>query len=45
MKLASVARAIAQMATAFPNPNAEDVFDAVYNLRHNVNLYKYPKMF
>jgi pyruvate/2-oxoglutarate/acetoin dehydrogenase E1 component/TPP-dependent pyruvate/acetoin dehydrogenase alpha subunit len=29
----------------FSNPNAEDVFDAVYNLMHDVNPYKYPKIF
>ena len=29
----------------FSNPNAEDVFDAVYNLMHDANPYKYPKIF
>jgi len=29
----------------FSNPNAEDVFDAVYNLLHEVNPSKYPKIF
>jgi len=29
----------------FSNPNAEDVFDAVYNLMHEVNPAKYPKIF
>lgn len=29
----------------FSNPNAEDVFDAVYNLLHDVNPAKYPKIF
>ncbi len=29
----------------FSNPNAEDVFDAVYNLMHDVNPGKYPKIF
>jgi len=29
----------------FSNPNAEDVFDAVYNLMHDVNPFKYPKIF
>ncbi|MFP4469470.1 MAG: thiamine pyrophosphate-dependent enzyme [Bacteroidales bacterium] len=29
----------------FSNPNAEDVFDAVYNMMHEVNPYKYPKIF
>jgi 2-oxoisovalerate dehydrogenase E1 component len=29
----------------FSNPNAEDVFDAVYNLMHEVNPSKYPKIF
>ncbi len=29
----------------FSNPNAEDVFDTVYNLMHEVNPYKYPKIF
>lgn len=29
----------------FSNPNAEDVFDAIYNLMHDVNPYKYPKIF
>nr|NQU91145.1 transketolase [Bacteroidota bacterium] len=29
----------------FSNPNAEDVFDAVYNLMHDVNPVKYPKIF
>jgi 2-oxoisovalerate dehydrogenase E1 component len=29
----------------FSNPNAEDVFDSVYNLMHNVNPLKYPKIF
>ena len=29
----------------FSNPNAEDVFDAVYNLMHDVNPSKYPKIF
>ena len=29
----------------FSNPNAEDVFDAVYNMMHDYNPYKYPKIF
>jgi 2-oxoisovalerate dehydrogenase E1 component len=29
----------------FSNPNAEDVFDAIYNLMHDVNPAKYPKIF
>jgi pyruvate/2-oxoglutarate/acetoin dehydrogenase E1 component len=29
----------------FSNPNAEDVFDAVYNLMHEYNPTKYPKIF
>ncbi len=29
----------------FSNPNAEDVFDAIYNLMHEVNPGKYPKIF
>jgi len=29
----------------FSNPNAEDVFDAVYNLMHEYNPVKYPKIF
>ncbi|MCD4682782.1 MAG: hypothetical protein K8R86_05835 [Bacteroidales bacterium] len=29
----------------FSNPNAEDVFDAVYNLMHESNPTKYPKIF
>lgn len=29
----------------FSNPNAEDVFDAVYNMMHDVNPEKYPKIF
>jgi len=29
----------------FSNPNAEDVFDAVYNLMHDTNPSKYPKIF
>ena len=29
----------------FSNPNAEDVFDAVYNLMHDANPSKYPKIF
>ncbi|NVO18141.1 MAG: transketolase [Bacteroidetes bacterium] len=29
----------------FSNPNAEDVFDAIYNLMHDVNPSKYPKIF
>jgi pyruvate/2-oxoglutarate/acetoin dehydrogenase E1 component len=29
----------------FSNPNAEDVFDAVYNIMHDVNPAKYPKIF
>ena len=29
----------------FSNPNAEDVFDAVYNVMHDVNPTKYPKIF
>ncbi|MCB0804569.1 MAG: hypothetical protein KDC05_02160 [Bacteroidales bacterium] len=29
----------------FSNPNAEDVFDAVYNMMHEYNPYKYPKIF
>lgn len=29
----------------FSNPNAEDVFDAVYNLMHDYNPEKYPKIF
>jgi pyruvate/2-oxoglutarate/acetoin dehydrogenase E1 component/TPP-dependent pyruvate/acetoin dehydrogenase alpha subunit len=29
----------------FSNPNAEDVFDAVYNIMHEHNPKKYPKIF
>ena len=29
----------------FSNPNAEDVFDAVYNLMHDYSPSKYPKIF
>ncbi len=29
----------------FSNPNAEDVFDAVYNIMHEYNPSKYPKIF
>lgn len=29
----------------FSNPNAEDVFDKVYNLMHEFNPVKYPKIF
>lgn len=29
----------------FSNPNAEDVFDMIYNIMHEVNPYKYPKIF
>ena len=29
----------------FSNPNAEDVFEAVYNLMHDSNPFKYPKIF
>ena len=29
----------------FSNPNAEDVFDAVYNMMHEYNPTKYPKIF
>ena len=29
----------------FSNPNAEDVFDSVYNIMHEVNPVKYPKIF
>jgi pyruvate/2-oxoglutarate/acetoin dehydrogenase E1 component len=29
----------------FSNPNAEDVFDVVYNIMHDVNPVKYPKIF
>ncbi len=29
----------------FSNPNAEDVFDTVYNLMHEYNPEKYPKIF
>lgn len=29
----------------FSNPNAEDVFDTVYNLMHEYNPTKYPKIF
>jgi pyruvate/2-oxoglutarate/acetoin dehydrogenase E1 component/TPP-dependent pyruvate/acetoin dehydrogenase alpha subunit len=29
----------------FSNPNAEDVFDAVYNIMHEANPAKYPKIF
>ena len=29
----------------FSNPSAEDVFEAVYNLMHDANPYKYPKIF
>ena len=29
----------------FSNPNAEDVFDAVYNMMHDYNPSKYPKIF
>lgn len=29
----------------FSNPNAEDVFDAVYNIMHDYNPGKFPKIF
>jgi pyruvate/2-oxoglutarate/acetoin dehydrogenase E1 component len=29
----------------FSNPNAEDVFDSIYNLMHEYNPEKYPKIF
>ncbi|MBE0638816.1 MAG: transketolase [Bacteroidales bacterium] len=29
----------------FSNPNAEDVFDTIYNLMHDANPLKYPKIF
>ncbi len=29
----------------FSNPNAEDVFDRIYNIMHEVNPGKYPKIF
>jgi hypothetical protein len=29
----------------FSNPNAEDVFDKVYNMMHEYNPDKYPKIF
>ncbi|MEA3479277.1 MAG: transketolase C-terminal domain-containing protein, partial [Bacteroidota bacterium] len=29
----------------FSNPNAEDVFDAVYNIMHDIDPEKYPKIF
>ncbi len=29
----------------FSNPNAEDVFDSVYNIMHEYNPQKYPKIF
>jgi len=29
----------------FSNPNAEDVFDTVYNIMHDVNPVRYPKIF
>lgn len=29
----------------FSNPNAEDVFDSIYNLMHDYNPVKYPKIF
>jgi pyruvate/2-oxoglutarate/acetoin dehydrogenase E1 component len=29
----------------FSNPNAEDVFDIVYNVMHDINPAKYPKIF
>ncbi|MBU3926435.1 MAG: transketolase, partial [Bacteroidetes bacterium] len=29
----------------FSNPNAEDVFDTIYNLMHEYNPGKYPKIF
>jgi len=29
----------------FSNPNAEDVFDTVYNMMHEYNPVKYPKIF
>jgi hypothetical protein len=29
----------------FSNQNAEDVFDAFYNLMHSANPFKYPKIF
>lgn len=29
----------------FSNPNAEDVFDAIYNVMHEYNPKKYPKIF
>ena len=29
----------------FSNPNAEDVFDCIYNMMHDYNPKKYPKIF
>jgi pyruvate/2-oxoglutarate/acetoin dehydrogenase E1 component len=29
----------------FSKPNAEDLFEAVYNIMHEVNPFKYPKIF
>jgi pyruvate/2-oxoglutarate/acetoin dehydrogenase E1 component/TPP-dependent pyruvate/acetoin dehydrogenase alpha subunit len=29
----------------FSNPNAEDVFDTIYNMMHEINPVKYPKIF
>jgi 2-oxoisovalerate dehydrogenase E1 component len=29
----------------FSKPNAEDLFEAVYNMMHDVNPFKYPKIF
>jgi len=29
----------------FSNPNAEDLFDSVYNMMHDINPEKYPKIF
>ncbi len=29
----------------FSNPNAEDVFEVVYNIMHEVNPEKFPKIF
>lgn len=29
----------------FSNPNAEDVFDSVYNMMHDINPERYPKIF
>ena len=29
----------------FSNPNAEDVFEAIYNIMHEVNPSRFPKIF